>query len=80
MFVRSPADEVADRPTAGDKSSLSPFLSMRRMPVAVPKPAGYFWHMACITLGCKLDEIAKERSPPMKVKTNTKAGSAMWGS
>jgi hypothetical protein len=49
MFVRSPADKVADRPAAGD--------------------ARWMKH-----------KNSKERSPPMKVKTNTKAGSAMWGS
>jgi hypothetical protein len=48
------------------------------------EPAGYFWHLSCMTLvrygELQNKQISEERSNPMKVKTNTKAGSAMWGS
>jgi hypothetical protein len=47
------------------------------------EPNGYFWHIACITKvheGKSKEKNSEERSKPMKVKTNTKAGSALWGS
>ncbi len=47
------------------------------------EPTGYFWHIACITKvhqGKSKEKNSEERSKPMKVKTNTKAGSALWGS
>jgi hypothetical protein len=40
--------------------------------------------LKCVRASRKTKEIpkerSKERSNPMKVKTNTKAGSALWGS
>jgi hypothetical protein len=48
----------------------------------LPEAIGYFWHIACITKvqqGKWKDKNLEERSNPMKVKTNTKAGSALWG-
>jgi hypothetical protein len=47
------------------------------------EPTGYFWHIACITKVHQAKwkkENSEERSKPMKVKTNMKAGSALWGS
>ena len=36
--------------------------------------------LKCVRASRKTKEIPKEGSNPMKVKTNTKAGSALWGS
>ncbi len=63
---------------------LSLFLSMRSVR-ALPVRANWLLLAHCLHYLRVLDsglkkDIPSERRPPMKVKTNTKAGSAMWGS
>jgi ABC-type bacteriocin/lantibiotic exporter with double-glycine peptidase domain len=38
------------------------------------------WREPWTAIAKDAKQIPKERSPPMKVKTNTKAGNALWGS